>query len=145
MLCVFHLFSESTKKWQEKADLLTRLESQVKRMKENFDSRECLLLEEREKATEAHRYVKYQVILSRLFRDCPYQGLSVILLHCCWFTLLGQACCDAFFLPFFVSRVLLFGFYHWLLCVWCLPACWEELRRKMIYSFVDFVPVRSSF
>uniref|UniRef100_A0AAX7W3A3 Leucine-rich repeat and coiled-coil domain-containing protein 1 n=2 Tax=Astatotilapia calliptera TaxID=8154 RepID=A0AAX7W3A3_ASTCA len=52
---VKRVYSESTKKWQEKADLLTRLESQVKRMKENFDSRECLLLEEREKATEAHR------------------------------------------------------------------------------------------
>ncbi|XP_031586981.2 leucine-rich repeat and coiled-coil domain-containing protein 1 [Oreochromis aureus] len=52
---VKRVYSESTKKWQEKADLLTRLESQVKRMKENFDSRERLLLEEREKATEAHR------------------------------------------------------------------------------------------
>eukprot|EP00064_Thunnus_orientalis_P010568 superscaffoldBa00001446_g10594 len=46
---------DSSKKWQEKADLLTRLESQVKRMKENFDSKECLLLEERDKATEAHK------------------------------------------------------------------------------------------
>uniref|UniRef100_A0A3Q4H3H1 Leucine-rich repeat and coiled-coil domain-containing protein 1 n=2 Tax=Neolamprologus brichardi TaxID=32507 RepID=A0A3Q4H3H1_NEOBR len=52
---VKRVYSESTKKWQEKADLLTRLESQVKHMKENFDSRERLLLEEREKATEAHR------------------------------------------------------------------------------------------
>ncbi|XP_030607934.1 leucine-rich repeat and coiled-coil domain-containing protein 1 isoform X2 [Archocentrus centrarchus] len=52
---VQRVYSESTKKWQEKADLLTRLESQVKRMKENFDSKERLLLEERDKATEAHR------------------------------------------------------------------------------------------
>uniref|UniRef100_A0A672GRF9 Leucine-rich repeat and coiled-coil domain-containing protein 1 n=1 Tax=Salarias fasciatus TaxID=181472 RepID=A0A672GRF9_SALFA len=41
--------------WQDKADLLTRLESQVMRMKDNFDSKERQLLEEREKAAEAHR------------------------------------------------------------------------------------------
>uniref|UniRef100_A0A7N6A2D6 Leucine-rich repeat and coiled-coil domain-containing protein 1 n=1 Tax=Anabas testudineus TaxID=64144 RepID=A0A7N6A2D6_ANATE len=41
-----------SKKWQEKAELLTQLESQVKRMKENFDSKERSLLEERDKATE---------------------------------------------------------------------------------------------
>ncbi|XP_030017144.1 leucine-rich repeat and coiled-coil domain-containing protein 1 isoform X1 [Sphaeramia orbicularis] len=49
------VYSDSSKKWQGKADLLTRLESQVKRMKENFDSKERLLLEERDKATEAHK------------------------------------------------------------------------------------------
>lgn len=47
---------DSSKKWQEKADLLTLLESQVKRMKENFDEKEHRLLEERRKATEAHKY-----------------------------------------------------------------------------------------
>lgn len=47
---------DSSKKWQEKADLLTLLESQVKRMKENFDEKEHRLLEERHKATEAHKY-----------------------------------------------------------------------------------------
>ncbi|XP_044224057.1 leucine-rich repeat and coiled-coil domain-containing protein 1 [Thunnus albacares] len=52
---VNRVYRDSSKKWQEKADLLTRLESQVKRMKENFDSKECLLLEERDKATEAHK------------------------------------------------------------------------------------------
>lgn len=35
---------------------MTRLESQVKRMKENFDAKELLLLEERNKATEAQKY-----------------------------------------------------------------------------------------
>uniref|UniRef100_A0A4W5PFZ3 Leucine rich repeat and coiled-coil centrosomal protein 1 n=1 Tax=Hucho hucho TaxID=62062 RepID=A0A4W5PFZ3_9TELE len=50
-------FSVSNKKWQEKADLLTRLESQVKRMKEGFDSKESLLLEERDKASQAHKVV----------------------------------------------------------------------------------------
>lgn len=50
------VLSDSSKRWQEKADLLTRLESQVKRMKDNFDSKESLLLEERDKATEAHKY-----------------------------------------------------------------------------------------
>uniref|UniRef100_A0A4W6E888 Leucine rich repeat and coiled-coil centrosomal protein 1 n=1 Tax=Lates calcarifer TaxID=8187 RepID=A0A4W6E888_LATCA len=52
---VKRVYSDSSKKWQEKADLLTRLESQVKRMKENFDSKERSLLEERDKATEAHK------------------------------------------------------------------------------------------
>lgn len=47
---------DSSKKWQEKADLLSQLETQVKRMKENFDAKEHLLLEERQKATEAHKY-----------------------------------------------------------------------------------------
>ncbi|XP_003975450.2 leucine-rich repeat and coiled-coil domain-containing protein 1 isoform X2 [Takifugu rubripes] len=48
-------YRDSSKKWQEKADLLTLLESQVKRMKENFDEKEHRLLEERHKATEAHK------------------------------------------------------------------------------------------
>lgn len=56
LLYNFSSFSDSSKKWQEKADLLTRLENQVKRMKENFDSKEHLLLEERNKAAEAHKY-----------------------------------------------------------------------------------------
>lgn len=52
---VKRVYSDSSKKWQEKAELLTRLESQVKRMKENFDSKERLLLEERDKASQAHK------------------------------------------------------------------------------------------
>uniref|UniRef100_A0A3B5AL46 Leucine-rich repeat and coiled-coil domain-containing protein 1 n=1 Tax=Stegastes partitus TaxID=144197 RepID=A0A3B5AL46_9TELE len=52
---VRRVYSDSSKKWQEKADLLTRLESQVKRMKDNFESKERVLLEERDKATEAHK------------------------------------------------------------------------------------------
>lgn len=52
----FFCIRDSSKKWQEKADLLTQLESQVKCMKENFDAKERLLLEERQKATEAHKY-----------------------------------------------------------------------------------------
>lgn len=52
----FPVISDASKKWQEKADLLTRLESQVKRMKENFDAKERSLLEERQKAMEAHKY-----------------------------------------------------------------------------------------
>ena len=35
---------------------MTRLEGQVMRMKDNFDSKERLLLEERNKAAEAHKY-----------------------------------------------------------------------------------------
>ncbi|XP_070701868.1 leucine-rich repeat and coiled-coil domain-containing protein 1 [Pempheris klunzingeri] len=49
---VKRVYSDSNKRWQEKADLLTQLESQVKRMKENFDTKERLLLQERDKATE---------------------------------------------------------------------------------------------
>ncbi|CAL8279493.1 unnamed protein product [Lota lota] len=47
--------SSTNKKWQEKAELLTRLEGQVMRMKDNFDSKERLLLEDRDKAAEAHK------------------------------------------------------------------------------------------
>ncbi|XP_054625434.1 leucine-rich repeat and coiled-coil domain-containing protein 1 [Dunckerocampus dactyliophorus] len=52
---VKRVHSEASKKWQEKADLLTQLESQVKRMKDNFDSKERSLLEERDKVAEEHR------------------------------------------------------------------------------------------
>lgn len=47
--------SVSSRKWQDKADLLTRLESQVKRMKEGFDAKEKALLEEKDKASQAHK------------------------------------------------------------------------------------------
>lgn len=52
----FFCTSEAIKKWQEKTDFLTQLESQVKRMKEKFEAKERLLLEERNKATDAQRY-----------------------------------------------------------------------------------------
>uniref|UniRef100_A0AAV2JRR0 Leucine-rich repeat and coiled-coil domain-containing protein 1 n=1 Tax=Knipowitschia caucasica TaxID=637954 RepID=A0AAV2JRR0_KNICA len=52
---VKRVHSESSKKWRDKAELLTLLETQVKRMKENFDSKEKLLLEECNKATEAQK------------------------------------------------------------------------------------------
>lgn len=45
----------SNNKWQEKAGLLSRLETQVKRMKEHFDSKEKTLLEERDKALQGHK------------------------------------------------------------------------------------------
>ncbi|KAL7876298.1 hypothetical protein AOLI_G00112610 [Acnodon oligacanthus] len=48
-------YSTSSRKWQDKAELLTRLESQVKRMKEGFDAKERALLEERNKASQAHK------------------------------------------------------------------------------------------
>uniref|UniRef100_A0A672N9J1 Leucine-rich repeat and coiled-coil domain-containing protein 1 n=1 Tax=Sinocyclocheilus grahami TaxID=75366 RepID=A0A672N9J1_SINGR len=48
-------YRASSKKWQEKAELLNRLESQVNRMKEGFDSKERTLIEERDKASQAHR------------------------------------------------------------------------------------------
>ncbi|XP_075877959.1 leucine-rich repeat and coiled-coil domain-containing protein 1 isoform X2 [Nelusetta ayraudi] len=46
---------QAIKKWQEKTDFLTQLESQVKRMKEKFEAKELVLLEERNKATDAQR------------------------------------------------------------------------------------------
>ncbi|XP_049453451.1 leucine-rich repeat and coiled-coil domain-containing protein 1 [Epinephelus fuscoguttatus] len=49
------VYRDSSKKWQAKADLLTQLEGQVKHMKDNFDSKERLLLEERDKAAEAQK------------------------------------------------------------------------------------------
>ncbi|KAF6733971.1 Leucine-rich repeat and coiled-coil domain-containing protein 1 [Oryzias melastigma] len=48
-------YRDSSRRWQEKEELLSQLEVQVKRMKENFDSKERHLLEETEKATEAHK------------------------------------------------------------------------------------------
>uniref|UniRef100_A0A673L4T5 Leucine-rich repeat and coiled-coil domain-containing protein 1 n=1 Tax=Sinocyclocheilus rhinocerous TaxID=307959 RepID=A0A673L4T5_9TELE len=48
-------YRASSKKWQEKTELLNRLESQVNRMKEGFDSKERTLIEERDKASQAHR------------------------------------------------------------------------------------------
>ncbi|XP_036453284.1 leucine-rich repeat and coiled-coil domain-containing protein 1 isoform X2 [Colossoma macropomum] len=48
-------YSTSSRKWQDKAELLTRLESQVKRMKEGFDAKEKALLEEKDKASQAHK------------------------------------------------------------------------------------------
>ncbi|XP_062849049.1 leucine-rich repeat and coiled-coil domain-containing protein 1 [Trichomycterus rosablanca] len=48
-------YRASSRKWQDKADLLTRLEGQVKRMKEVFDAKEKTLLEERDKASQAHK------------------------------------------------------------------------------------------
>ncbi|XP_072296908.1 leucine-rich repeat and coiled-coil domain-containing protein 1 [Eucyclogobius newberryi] len=52
---VKRVYSESRKKWRDKAELLTLLETQVKRMKENFDAKEKLLLGERDKAAEAQK------------------------------------------------------------------------------------------
>ena len=61
-------FSSSNKKWQEKAGLLTRLEGQVMRMKDNFDAKERLLLEERDKAEEAHKYAPLWTKQSTLYK-----------------------------------------------------------------------------
>ncbi|XP_059835206.1 leucine-rich repeat and coiled-coil domain-containing protein 1 isoform X1 [Hypanus sabinus] len=48
-------FSAVNKKWQDKAEILTVLETQVKHMKESFDARERKLVEERDKALEAQK------------------------------------------------------------------------------------------
>ncbi|XP_028831792.1 leucine-rich repeat and coiled-coil domain-containing protein 1 isoform X2 [Denticeps clupeoides] len=48
-------YRASSKKWQDKANLLTVLESQVRSMKEGFDQKEKSLQEERDRASHAHR------------------------------------------------------------------------------------------
>lgn len=54
-LTVTAFISASSRKWQDKADLLTKLECQVKRMKEGFDAKEKALQEERDKTAQAHK------------------------------------------------------------------------------------------
>lgn len=48
-------FGAVNKKWQDKAEILTRLETQVKHMKESFDAKERKLVEERDKALETQK------------------------------------------------------------------------------------------
>ncbi|XP_048384912.1 leucine-rich repeat and coiled-coil domain-containing protein 1 [Stegostoma tigrinum] len=48
-------FSVANKKWQDKAEILTKLETQVKQMKETFDAKEKKLVEERDKALQAKK------------------------------------------------------------------------------------------
>lgn len=43
------------KKWQDKGGLLSKLEAQVKQMKENFDIKEQQLREERDKSLQAQK------------------------------------------------------------------------------------------
>lgn len=43
------------KKWQDKGGLLSKLEAQVKQMKENFDMKEKQLIEERDKSIQAQK------------------------------------------------------------------------------------------
>ncbi|XP_061111868.1 leucine-rich repeat and coiled-coil domain-containing protein 1 [Conger conger] len=50
-------YGSMNSKWQAKADLLTRLEEQVKRMKDGFDAKEKALLQERDRAVQAHKAV----------------------------------------------------------------------------------------
>ncbi|KAJ8336841.1 hypothetical protein SKAU_G00380610 [Synaphobranchus kaupii] len=50
-------YSAMNSKWQTKADLLSRLEEQVKRMKEGFDAKEKALLEEKDRSVQAHKAV----------------------------------------------------------------------------------------
>ncbi|XP_067835632.1 leucine-rich repeat and coiled-coil domain-containing protein 1 isoform X2 [Heptranchias perlo] len=48
-------YSAINKKWQDKAEILTMLETQVKQMKETFDAKERKLVEERDKALQAQK------------------------------------------------------------------------------------------
>nr|XP_033790234.1 leucine-rich repeat and coiled-coil domain-containing protein 1 isoform X2 [Geotrypetes seraphini]XP_033790235.1 leucine-rich repeat and coiled-coil domain-containing protein 1 isoform X2 [Geotrypetes seraphini]XP_033790236.1 leucine-rich repeat and coiled-coil domain-containing protein 1 isoform X2 [Geotrypetes seraphini]XP_033790237.1 leucine-rich repeat and coiled-coil domain-containing protein 1 isoform X2 [Geotrypetes seraphini] len=48
-------YSTMNKKWQDKAGLLTQLETQVKQMKQNFDAKEKKLIEERDRSLQAQK------------------------------------------------------------------------------------------
>uniref|UniRef100_A0A8D2KQE0 Leucine-rich repeat and coiled-coil domain-containing protein 1 n=1 Tax=Varanus komodoensis TaxID=61221 RepID=A0A8D2KQE0_VARKO len=48
-------YSAMNKKWQEKGGLLSKLEAQVKQMKEKFDIKEKQLIEERDKSLQAQK------------------------------------------------------------------------------------------
>ncbi|XP_060099538.1 leucine-rich repeat and coiled-coil domain-containing protein 1 isoform X3 [Heteronotia binoei] len=48
-------FSAMNKKWQDKGGLLSKLEAQVKQMKENFDIKEKRLIEERDKSLQTQK------------------------------------------------------------------------------------------
>uniref|UniRef100_A0A8C8RMG6 Leucine-rich repeat and coiled-coil domain-containing protein 1 n=1 Tax=Pelusios castaneus TaxID=367368 RepID=A0A8C8RMG6_9SAUR len=48
-------YSAMNKKWQDKGELLSHLEVQVKQMKENFDIKEKKLIEERNKSLQAQK------------------------------------------------------------------------------------------
>lgn len=52
---VHFIFSALKKRWQGKGELLTKLEVQVKQMKENFDFKEKKLIEERDKSLQTQR------------------------------------------------------------------------------------------
>ncbi|XP_018411262.1 PREDICTED: leucine-rich repeat and coiled-coil domain-containing protein 1 [Nanorana parkeri] len=50
-------YSAMNKKWQDKAELLSQLETQVRQMKENFDAKEKRLVEERNKSLQNQKVV----------------------------------------------------------------------------------------
>ncbi|XP_072007718.1 leucine-rich repeat and coiled-coil domain-containing protein 1 isoform X1 [Engystomops pustulosus] len=54
LLDVRKAYSAMNKKWQDKAELLSQLETQVRHMKENFDAKEKKLIEERDKSLQNH-------------------------------------------------------------------------------------------
>ncbi|KAG9470068.1 hypothetical protein GDO78_018959 [Eleutherodactylus coqui] len=57
LLDVKKAYSAMNKKWQDKAELLSQLETQVRQMKENFDAKERKLIEERDKSLQNHKVV----------------------------------------------------------------------------------------
>ncbi|NP_001084885.1 leucine-rich repeat and coiled-coil domain-containing protein 1 [Xenopus laevis] len=50
-------YSAMNKKWQDKAELLSHLETQVRQMKENFDAKENKLIEERDKSLQCQKVI----------------------------------------------------------------------------------------
>ncbi|XP_069816024.1 leucine-rich repeat and coiled-coil domain-containing protein 1 [Dendropsophus ebraccatus] len=57
LLDVKKAYSAMNKKWQDKAELLSQLETQVRQMKENFDAKEKKLIEERDKSLQNHKVI----------------------------------------------------------------------------------------
>ncbi|XP_063780105.1 leucine-rich repeat and coiled-coil domain-containing protein 1 isoform X2 [Pseudophryne corroboree] len=50
-------YSALNKKWQDKAELLSQLETQVRQMKENFDAKEKKLIEEKDKSLHNQKVI----------------------------------------------------------------------------------------
>ncbi|XP_044129379.1 leucine-rich repeat and coiled-coil domain-containing protein 1 isoform X1 [Bufo gargarizans] len=57
LLDVKKAYSAMNTKWQDKAELLSQLETQVRQMKENFDAKEKKLIEDRDKSLRNHKVV----------------------------------------------------------------------------------------
>ncbi|XP_063306419.1 leucine-rich repeat and coiled-coil domain-containing protein 1 [Pelobates fuscus] len=69
-------YSAMNMKWQDKAELLNQLETQVRKMKENFDAKENKLIEERDKSIQTQKALTEKL---RLVDDAFRQQLESVL------------------------------------------------------------------
>ncbi|XP_061199055.1 leucine-rich repeat and coiled-coil domain-containing protein 1 isoform X2 [Neopsephotus bourkii] len=77
-------YSALKMKWQGKEEILSQLEVQVKRMKENFDIKEKKLIEERDKSlqTQSEETPCYDYMIETLYRH-----------HTCWLESCSEGAC----------------------------------------------------